>query len=285
MISAPAQQVSAENSTDELLLRTWLNGRSANTRRAYERDARACLASIGRSASAASIADLQAWSEGLAGLALATRNRKRAAVKSLFRFAKDMGFADGNPAAPLRLERADSAPAQRILAETTVLKLIGAEVDVRRRALLRLLYVCGLRRSEVPPLRWRDLTGNEKKGGVARVLGKGGKLRQVEIPAALWRELLELTPDPRPDSPLIPGRDGKPIHEKAVYRIVKRAAGRLGSEASPHWMRHSHASHALDRGASLAAVRDGLGHASIATTGKYLHAKPGEGSASFIRGG
>ncbi len=79
-----------------------------------------------------------------------------------------------------------------------------------------------------------------------------------------------------------------------VNRIVEQAAIRVGiaiyrdeqgkkhSHVSPHWLRHAHASHSLDRGASINLVRDTLGHASIATTGKYSHARPNESSSKFL---
>ena len=74
--------------------------------------------------------------------------------------------------------------------------------------------------------------------------------------------------------------DGR-LRRMQIHRIVKRAAHCAGvnEEASAHWLRHAHGSHALDRGASLVTVRDTLGHASIATTNKYLHGKRGESSA------
>jgi len=69
-----------------------------------------------------------------------------------------------------------------------------------------------------------------------------------------------------------------------VWRIVRRAAEEAGltAKVSPHWLRHAHASHALDRGAPIHLVRDSLGHSSIATTNRYLHARPTEHSERFL---
>jgi integrase/recombinase XerD len=69
-----------------------------------------------------------------------------------------------------------------------------------------------------------------------------------------------------------------------VKRIVKAAANRAGIEApvSPHWLRHAHASHALDRSAPIHLVQATLGHASVSTTGKYLHARPEDSSARYL---
>lgn len=67
-------------------------------------------------------------------------------------------------------------------------------------------------------------------------------------------------------------------------RIVRAVARRVGIDAnvSPHWLRHAHASHSLDRGAPIHLVQATLGHASIATTGKYLHARPQDSSARYL---
>ena len=283
---SPAQQVSAIAALDEQLLRMWLHGRPVNTTAAYDKDARSFLAFTGLGvAASATLPLLQGWADSLVG-APATRARRIAAVKSLLAFALDAGVIKLNPGAALRVAKPAAVGGERILTEAEMARLIGAEPDPRRRALLRLLYVCGLRASEACALRWEHLTGNEKKGGQARILGKGRKLRTVGVPASLWRELAALTPSIRPEAPVIPGRDGKPTNRRAVHRSFKRGVRRSGVNpaASPHFARHSHASHALDNGASLASVRDGLGHSSSSTTSRYLHAKPGESSADFIKG-
>ncbi len=70
----------------------------------------------------------------------------------------------------------------------------------------------------------------------------------------------------------------------AIWRIVRKAARRAGIESnvSPHWFRHAHISHALDRGASMALVRDSVGHSSVSTTNGYLHARPNDSSALYL---
>ena len=176
MNTSPAQQVSAAAHVDEMLLRMWLHGRGANTRLAYEGDARRFLAFTGAPITATTLDQLQAYADSLEG-APSTRARRLAAVKSLLTFATKTNVMPLNPGAALRVEKPASTEAERILTEAEVAKLIGSETDPRRRALLRLLYVCGLRVSEACALRWQDLTGNDRKGGEARVLGKGKKLR------------------------------------------------------------------------------------------------------------
>ena len=268
-----------------MVITTWLHGKSANTRSAYASDVERFRVFTAKRLAEVTLNDLQLFEADLVGCAPATRARRLAAVKSLFAFAQRMGAVAFNPAAALRVKKPASAIAERIMPADAVKRMIACEADPRLHALLRIYYICGLRASELEPLRWKHLTGTDKKGGELRILGKGGKQRTVGVPADLWRELATLNDVITPDTRLIPSRIGGDVDRKAVWRAVKRAARRagLGNAPSPHWLRHSHASHALDNGASLAAVRDGLGHASLTTTSRYVHARPGETAAGFIR--
>lgn len=293
MNTVPAQHVAPLASPDELIVRMWLHGKSANTAAAYAADVAAFRAFVsGKPLAAVTLGDVQAWDESLVGAAPATRTRRLAALKSLFGFAHDAGAISFNPTVPLKLAKPIAVATERILTEAQVAKLLQGETDARLHALLRTLYVLGLRESEACGLRWRDMTpsrargGAAKHGGEVRVLGKGGKLRTLHVPADLWAALEALTPVVTPDAPVLRARDGGELDRHAVIRAVQRAArrARLPAGVSPHWLRHSHATHALDRGAALHVVKESLGHASIATTQVYLHAKPGERSASFIRG-
>jgi site-specific recombinase XerD len=89
------------------------------------------------------------------------------------------------------------------------------------------------------------------------------------------------------DDPVFPSRKKKPVaalQPLAVLRILRAAARRAGIElpVSPHWFRHAHASHALDRGTPIHLVQATLGHANINTTGRYLHARPQGSSGRFL---
>ena len=92
--------------------------------------------------------------------------------------------------------------------------------------------------------------------------------------------LIELRGDAGANDPVFASRTGAHLTERAVHSIVKRAAHVAGinEAASPHWLRHAHGSHALDRGATLAEVQATLGHANVATTSGYLHARPNTSS-------
>jgi site-specific recombinase XerD len=85
-------------------------------------------------------------------------------------------------------------------------------------------------------------------------------------------------------APVFRSRQGGALYASQVHRIVKAAAARAGlaAEVSAHWLRNAHASHSLDRGAPIHLVQATLGHASVSTTGRYLHASPSDSSARYI---
>jgi integrase len=113
---------------------------------------------------------------------------------------------------------------------------------------------------------------------------KGGKTRAVVVSAATWAELVALRCEAGPDEPVFRSRKGSALDPSQVHRIVRAAAKRAGldGDVSPHWLRHAHASHALDRGAPLHLVQATLGHSNVATTGLYLHARPSESSGRYL---
>ena len=86
------------------------------------------------------------------------------------------------------------------------------------------------------------------------------------------------------NAPVFRSRKGGHLDESMVWRIVRKASKRAGidKDVSCHWLRHAHASHALDRGAPIHLVQACLGHASISSTGKYLHARPTDSSANYL---
>jgi len=273
---------------EKALLTGWLHGRSDHTRRAYSANVAHFLVHVDKPLNQVTLADLQGYADTLAAddLAPASQARMLAAVKSLLTFAHTTGYLPYNPGRGLRLPGVRGRLAERIPTEEDVLMLLAHEPNRRNHALIRLLYTAGLRLSEACNLRWRDLQPRGEAGQVA-VWGKGEKERVVLLTAGTWRELAALRPaDARPDAPVFRSRHGRPLSPSQAWRVVKAAAARAGLEKalafSPHWLRHAHASHALDRGAPVSLVREGLGHASLVTTSRYTHARPGDGSSRYL---
>ena len=106
-------------------------------------------------------------------------------------------------------------------------------------------------------LTWRDVQPNGDSGQVT-LFGKGEKTRVVKLSAATYRALLALRGDALPDAPVFRSQKGGHLAPSQVFRIVRAAGWRAGNygNASPHWLRHSYASHTLDRGAPVTLVRD-----------------------------
>jgi integrase/recombinase XerD len=276
--------VATHANSDAQLIALWLHGRPTSTRDAYARDARRFLAFVGKPLRAVTLGDVQQFADSLNEKAPATRARILSAVKSLFAFAYRLGYLPFDVGRPLRLPARKSTLAERIMTEADTHRVIALEPNRRNRVLLRLLYASGVRVSELCGLTWRDLQERGDAGQVT-VFGKGGKTRTILLSAATWRELMALRGDAGVDDPVFPSRKGHGhLDRSQVLRIVQTAAKRAGvvGKVSPHWMRHAHASHALDRGAPIHLVQATLGHSSVATTGRYLHARPTESSSKYL---
>ncbi|KQP79433.1 integrase [Methylobacterium sp. Leaf113] len=268
---------------DAQMVRLWLaRSSSLNTRRNYEREATRFLAHVGRPLASVRIGDLQAYLATRPGSS-ATVALAAAVLKSLFGFAQEVGYLRFNIGAAVKAPPVKNTLAERIMSEADALLMIRQEPALRNRVLLTVLYGGGLRISEACGLRWRDLTARQETGQ-ATIFGKGGKTRVVLLSAATWKVLAALRGEAGLDEPVFLSRNGGALDPSAAHRIVKAAAARAGlpSEVSAHWLRHAHASHSLDRGAPIHLVQATLGHASVATTGRYLHARPSDGSSRFL---
>lgn len=285
--------------TDAQLTALWLaRFASAHTRAGYARDVRACLASAARAAGAPvalaglTVADLMAWraQRCAQGRAPATVNRGLAAVTSLLAFAQRTGYLSRNVGRAVEALPAPCRLAERILDETAVQRLLQAGRSRRDRLFLHFLYYAGCRVTEATGLCWRDLAGldapDPTRPVVAALHGKGGRTRHVPLPAFLGQALRAWRRHAAgpADAPVFATRTGRRLDRKQAWQMVRAAARRAGlaPPVSPHWLRHAHASHALDRGAPVHVVQATLGHASLATTSRYAHVRPGVGSGAQL---
>jgi integrase/recombinase XerD len=191
-----------------------------------------------------------------------------------------------NAGAPVSPPKVKDTLNQRIISELEVQTMIALETNQRNRVILRLLYTAGLRVSELCDLKWCDVK-SRSNGGQVTVYGKGGKTRTILLPASLWIELCQMRGLATDDAPVFQSRKGIKgghLDRVRVYQIVATAAERAGiqGKVSPHWLRHAHASHSLERGAPIHLVQQTLGHASVATTSRYLHARPNDSSSLYL---
>jgi len=219
-------------------------------------------------------------------LEAASIRRKVAAVRGLFQHLQREGVAAINVARLLRLPKAPQKLPAVMTAErmNTLLDDAGAgklerPYPARDRALLEILYGCGVRVSEAAGLDLEDL---DREGPAApspreawiRVRGKGKKERQVPLPgkaaAALERYLAE-RPVTRDERALFLNHRGRRLTVRGIHGIVKLYATMLSGDPSvhPHSFRHAYATHLLAGGADLRAIQELLGHARLSTTQKY----------------
>ena len=286
--------------TDDELLQVFLKVHrdgSAHTVRAYDRIGRRFIETLhaaGADLRRAKLDDVQAALEVMrvkeedgTPVKPATINMHVAAVKSFLGFAHRIGFTRFNAAPLIKLKKAPRQIAQRLLGELDVRLLIDAARPGRDRVMLEVAYFGGLRVSELAGLTWAQVIGRDNGEIQLEVVGKGEKVRQVLIPAEIAKRLLAIRGDAAGSSPVFAsGRKAeKPLTERAIGYIVKAAAKRAGVNpaASVHWLRHAHASHAIDRGAPITLVSQTLGHADLKTTSVYAHAKPGESSGRYLK--
>jgi len=269
--------------SDLQLIALWLHGKSENSQQAYQADTKRFLGFVDKPLQQVTLQDLQNFADSLEGLSANTRKRTINSVKSLFTFGHKLGYLLFNIAAALKAPKVKNTLAERMLSEAEVLTIIALTKKARDKLLIRLLYASAGRISEVCDLKWRDVQPNGNTGQVT-LFGKGDKTRAVKLSAETWKALQTMRSDVGADDPVFRSQKGGHLDPSQAWRIVRAAARRadIEGDVSPHWFRHSHASHALDRGASVALVRDTLGHSSLAVTSMYVHAKPDDSSALHL---
>ncbi len=221
-----------------------------------------------------------AWLTGQ-GYAASTVARRLASLRSFFRYLRRLGSVSADPSAGLRNPKQPRRLPRLLCVDDVIRLLDGIPTDlppgVRDRAMLETLYGGGLRVSELVGLNLDDLDFDQE---LIRVRGKGRRERLCPIGGLACHWVKRWIPNRRP----------KHEHEKAVFlnqrgsRLTTRSVGRLlaahllraglVNAASPHTLRHSFATHLLNRGADLRSVQELLGHRNLTTTQIYTHVTP-----------
>ncbi len=256
-------------------------GAAANTVEAYRRD----LADLARFLDRRSVVDVEAdeirrWLAALeaGGASVRTTARRMSAVRQFCRFLCTENLRGDDPTSTLEAPRA-AAGLPRVLSQDQVSVLLNTAnrgrrpADLRRAALVELLYATGLRVSELVSL---PASAVERDAPFIIVRGKGGRERLVPIGERALRSVKAWLGVRRSRSRwLFPSR-GTSGHltRQSAGRILKKLALEAGLDpqaVSPHVLRHAFASHLLDNGADLRSVQTMLGHADISTTQIYTH--------------
>jgi integrase/recombinase XerC len=217
-----------------------------------------------------------------AGYARSSISRKLASLRSFYRFAQRQQIAESNPAKPLRNPRAQRK-LPHFLTNDEIGKLLCAPqahdlLGVRDQAILETIYSAGLRVSEVVGLNVGDVDFEEC---IARIRGKGRKERLSPLGKyaidALQHYLRQRTVSSKEptgrEAPVFVNRFGRRLTTRSVGRMLEKYIKLTGldSRTSPHTLRHSFATHLLDRGADIRSVQELLGHKSLVTTQIYTH--------------
>jgi integrase/recombinase XerC len=221
------------------------------------------------------------------GNSRASAARKLAAIRTFGRYLRREGVLDGDPAAlvgtPKREQRLPAHLGEAEMAKLLEIPDTSHPLGRRDRAILELFYASGLRLSELVGLDLEDVNLN---GRMVRVLGKGRKERLVPFnhsteaalrawlkDQAAWDMPAARTRGRKAAQPLFLNYRGGRLSTRSVDRLVRKyvaaCSTRLG--ISPHALRHSFATHLLERGADLRAIQELLGHARLSTTQRYTH--------------
>ena len=217
-----------------------------------------------------------------AGYASSTVARRLASLRSFFKFGQREGWAATNPAKPLRNPR-KSRNLPHFLSAEEIGRLLatppaGGRQGLRDRAMLETMYSAGLRVSELVGLEDGDL---DLESGVLRVRGKGRRERLAPIGSyaadAIGRWLavrrLHVHEATGPNAPVFVNKFGRRLTTRSVARMLEKHLKQAGldTRTTPHSLRHSFATHLLDRGADIRSVQELLGHKSLITTQIYTH--------------
>jgi site-specific recombinase XerD len=273
-------------------------GAAAKTRRAYGIDLRqfgGWATARGLDPHAVAMRHLRRWAAALSEQRAAptTVARKLAALRAFFRTLVDRGAIDANPAelvpAPKRPQRLPRALKGEEVAALLDGIPAGTPLEQRDRALFELAYACGLRAEELVRL---DLDRVDFDAEQVRVEGKGGKTRVVPVGEHALRALQRYLERGRPTlaggngcEALFLSKSGRRLSTSDIRRRLRvwsrSAATRAG--VSPHWLRHSFATHLLDGGADLRAIQELLGHASLSTTQIYTRVESKRLRSTYAR--
>jgi integrase/recombinase XerD len=258
-----------------------------NTLEAYRRDLSrlaAFAAALGQPVTALTRQDLEAFVRELmsSGLSAASTARLVASTRGFFRFLRLIGAVAANPAEDLQAPRA-FASLPHFLSLDDVDALLAAPDTatprgLRDRTMIEVLYATGLRVSELIGLRVTDVRVDQ---GYVQCLGKGRKQRMVPLGETAADFVRRYAADARPiltkrhQTPwlFVNARGGGQLSRSGFWKLLKtygRAAG-VRAHLSPHVLRHSFATHLLERGADLRAIQAMLGHADLSTTQIYTH--------------
>ena len=217
-----------------------------------------------------------------------TKNFVIKVLSSFFTYMFKTGYISQNPSAVIRQIKVADKLIEKILSFEQVKQMIETEQNVRNRTFLIVLYYAGLRVSEALSVKWKNFRVLQDGAAQLTIIGKGRKARTLHIPEDIYKIICENLNSKECDLDdfIFKSKDSdKAFCRRHAIRICKNAAlkARIDKIPSPHWFRHSNATHAIDNGAPIHLVQKSLGHSDISTVGRYLHSNPMESTANFLK--
>ena len=226
-------------------------------------------------------------------LSVSSRNLYRNALSSLFQYLENIDYIKKNPVKITKKEKSNDEFYFKILSFSQIKKMVQSSRSERDQLLVLTLYYTGLRVSELNSIKVSDFTqnhNNKTNGSYLTVKGKGGKLRTILTGSELWKKIKKfIKTNNITNNEYLFSYENRPLSRIRIYKIIKVLTLRArvktpGTKTpSPHWFRHTSAIHAIENGADIQIVQATLGHASLATTGKYLKSRPIKSNSSYLK--
>lgn len=226
----------------------------------------------------------------------ATTNKIKSVFSSLYIYLMKQGYLDKNPATAIDRIKAPHRISEKILTRLEISQMLKKEANFRNRVLILLLYKTGMRASEILSLKVSNFKVQyPRKNEASKIfckinfVGKGKKVRAININIRLYRLIRRLILNTHGDMTetnyiFCAENTKKPLSHTMLIKIIGKAAKKIGiqTKPTPHWFRHTNATHALNRGAPIHVVQKTLGHASLSTTGIYTELNPKESSGDWL---
>ncbi len=225
---------------------------------------------------------IRGWLAGMKGEKQTSRtiNRKISSLNSYYKYLRRLGYVEKNPVRQLHAQRLpERLPVYLKEKETEhLLEEVQFEEGFQGftdRLIVELLYATGMRRNELQQLKEKDIEWSLNQ---VRILGKGNKERLVPVSPVLLDTFRDYIQEKKKlevynDIYLLNLESGIPVYAGYIYRVVKKYLGKTTTlqKKSPHVLRHTFATHLLNNGANIQAIKDLLGHSSLAATQIYTH--------------
>ncbi|WP_236252900.1 site-specific tyrosine recombinase/integron integrase [Echinicola sp. 20G] len=200
------------------------------------------------------------------GYSASFQNQMVNAIKLFFQNRQNRKL---NPELIYRPKKSRQLP--NVLSKEEIYRILNVTANLKHKLLIMMLYSCGLRRSEVLSLKFEHI--QRARGVLLIKQSKGKKDRIVSLPKTLIKHLEEYYKAYKPQSYIFEGQKGGKYSEKSLAEVLKKAVkkAKINKPVTPHWLRHSYATHLLERGTDLRYIQELLGHNSTKTTEIYTH--------------